>query len=226
MAYKYLPAGSSFRVCRKLIRGMLHDVYHGIKIGAESLGNYFQVESDGTWVNKGDSTTWDDIVQSLVASRLESVVGKLKYNYDNNSITMESGGLITNSIDRLIMNSQYPHAAVVDGEMQLHIHWEQIDTTAREFTVQYRIQSNGAAKEESWVTVIINSNTNNIFNYTSGTLMQITELINVDMTGSGVSATVQFRIARTDSVAGDIEAHFIDSHVERDMNGSREPYVK
>jgi len=226
MAYKYLPAGSSFRVCRKLIRDMLGEMYSGLKSGAEALGNFFEVESDGTWVNHGDSTTWDDIVQSLVASRLESVVGKLKYNYDNNSITMESGGLITNSIDRLIMNSQYPHAAIIDGEMQLHIHWEQTDAVAREFTVEYRIQKNGQDKTTAWTQVVINSNTNNVFSYSSGTLMQITNLVNVDMTDAGISATVQFRIARTDVVLGDIEAHFVDSHVERDMNGSREPFVK
>ena len=226
MAYKYLPAGSSFRVCRKIIRDMFNEMYSGLKSGAEALGNFFEVESDGTWVNHGDSTTWDDIVQSLVASRLESVVGKLKYNYDNNTITMEPGGVITNSIDRLIMNSQYPHAAKTDGEMRLHIHWEQTDATAREFTVQYRIQHNGNDKTTAWQTVVVDTSVNNVFDYTSGTLMQITNLVAVDMTGAGISATVQFRIARTDSVAVDLESHFIDSHIERDMNGSREEFIK
>ena len=190
------------------------------------VSNNTEIEADGTQRYNGTSTTWDDIVNSLVASRLESTAGKLQYNYDNNSITMQSGGSITNISDRIIANFQYPHGAIVDGSMHLHIHWEQIDTTSREFTLEYRIQSNGALKTEAWTQVIIDSNTGNLFTYTSGTLMQITELEQIDMTGAGLSPTVQFRVARTDAVAGDIESFFIDAHVERDGSGSRQEYIK
>ena len=173
-----------------------------------------------------DPGQWDDVANSLVAQRLESVVGKLRYNYDNNSITMQSGGLITNTNDRLIFNQQYPHAAEEDGEMRLHIHWEQVDSTSREFTIEYRTQINGEAKNTVWTQVIVDSNTNNVLPYVSGTINQITELVAVDMTGVGISATTQFRLARTDIVAGDIEATFVDSHIKRDMIGSRAEYVR
>ena len=46
------------------------------------------------------------------------------------------------------------------------------------------------------------------------------------MTDAGISATVQFRLARTDAVAGDIEATFVDAHIERDMIGSRTEFTK
>lgn len=196
----------------------------GLKAGTND--NYTQIEPDGTIKLVGDATVWCDLVGSLVASRLESVVGALSYNYDNNSITMDSGGNIGTSIDRLIFNFQYPHGAVTNGEMRLHIHWEQVDAVDREFTVQYRIQKNGQTKEETWTTVVVQSGVNNKFAYTSGTLGQITELVHVDMTGAGLSPTVQFRLARTDAVAGSIEATFVDAHVEEDTMGSRQEYVK
>ena len=194
------------------------------KIGSST--DYIEVEPDGTVKSVGTSTLWDDIVGSLVARRLTSTVGTLNYNYDENTITMQSGGGITDQNDRLIFNFQYPHAAITDGEMRLHIHWEQDTATTREFTVQYRIQSNGTAKTTAWTQVVVDSNTNNIFTYTSGTINQITELVAIDMTGAGISATVQFRLARTDSNSGDVEATFVDAHVEMDTNGSREEYSK
>lgn len=197
-----------------------------LKAGALNLGHFFEIERDGTWVNHGNSTTWDDLVGSLIANKLESTAGKLSYNFDENTITFDSGGNIANNTDRLIFNYQYPHAATVDGSMHLHVHWEQPDATAREFTVQYRVQKNNAAKTTAWTTVVVNTNTNNVFAYTSGTLNQITKLTSIDMTDAGISATVQFRFARTDSVAGSIEATFVDAHIERDMNGSRTEYTK
>ena len=228
MAYKDLPPGATFRICRKLIRNMMRGVSPmlGLRIGDDS--DYFQVEADGTWVNKGDSTTWDDLVGSLVASKLESVAGKIQYDYAENAITMNPGGSISVANDRLIFNYQYPHACVVDGEMRLHMHWEQPDDTVRQFTVAYRIQDNGAAKTTSWTTVVVDTDDENAnaFTYVSGTLNQITRLATIDMTGAGISSTVQFRLARTDSETGDILATFVDAHVERDTHGSRQEYVK
>jgi len=226
MDYKDLPAGSTFRVCRKILRNMMRgdSPMQGLLVGDDS--NYFQVEADGTWVNKGDSTTWDDLVTSLIGLRLSSVAGKVNYNYDENAVVFQPGGSIANAVDRVIFSMQYPHASVVDGELRLHMHMEQPDATARQFTTQYRIQNNGSAKTTSWTTVIRNTTDNVAFTYVSGTLNQIIKLAEVDMTGMGISSTIQFRLARTDSETGDILGTFVDSHVERDTHGSRQEYVK
>jgi len=235
MAYKNLPAGASFRMCRKLIRGMFYDLYNttvgsllgtDLKVGA--VEGYFEVEADGTWVNRGDSTTWDDLVNSLVGKRLSSTSGKVDYDYDENAIKFQSGGNIATSNDRVVFNLQYPHACVVDGEMRLHIHWEQPDATVRQFSVQYRIQENGATKATTWTTVVVDTDDGgaSVFTYVSGTLNQITKLATIDMTGASISATVQFRLARTDSETGNILGTFVDAHVERDTHGSRTEFVK
>ena len=198
-----------------------------LKVGDVPGGNYTETEIDGTVQAKGEATCWDDLVGSLIASRLESTAGALQYNYDENSITMNSNGSISNRSDRLIFNFQVPHAFVAGSEMKLHIHWEQPDSDPREFTVQYRLQDNGQAKTTAWTTVVVSSNgVNCVFPYVSGTLNQITRLASIDLTGHNISTTVQFRLARTDSVSGDIEAVFIDAHVNRDMMGSRGEFVK
>lgn len=186
----------------------------------------FKVEDDGTWINEGDSTTWDDVVNSLIGRRLYSNVGSIDYDYNENAILFSDDGDISDINDRVVFNLQYPHSAKENGTMNLHIHWTQENATDIEFTVQYRIQSNGNAKTTTWTTATSNSNTNNVFTYTSGILNQITKLVDIDMTGAGISATVQFRFTRSDNNGGVVMGTFVDAHVERDMNGSRGEFIK
>lgn len=194
--------------------------------GDFEAGNYLDIEEDGTLVNIGAGSTWDDLVNSLVGRRLFSNTGTIDYDYYENAIKMQPNGNISSTSDRVIFDLQYPHAAVVDGAMNLHVHWFQETSNKIEFTVQYRIQKNNQPKTTAWTQVISNSDDDSAFTYTSGTLNQITNLASVDMTGAGISATVQFRFTRTDSTSGNILATFVDAHIERDMIGSREEFVK
>jgi hypothetical protein len=195
------------------------------KVTVGSGDDRAEIDADGIMLY-GDSTVWEDLSTSLIGQRLNSVSGAVDYNYDNNSITFQSGGSISSTGDRVAWNLQHPHGAKQDGLFNLHIHWEQVDSTAREFTVQYRIQDNGDTKETSWTTVVVDTSASSLFTYSSGTLNQITELVSIDMSGHSISAVVQFRLARTDSVSGDIEATFVDVHYELDTMGSRDEYVK
>ena len=53
------------------------------------------------------------------------------------------------------------------------------------------------------------------------------KLVDVDWSATGISATVQFRLTRSDAVAGVVLVTFVDGHVERDQErGSRLEYVK
>ena len=202
-------------------------IHTEVRVGDYGNGNYTAIESDGTIVSRGNATTWGDLTGSLVANRLESVAGKLQYDYNENAIVMQSGGSLGNSTDRLIFNFQYPHGAITNGMMRLHIHWDQTSTNQIEWTTQYRIQNNGVEKTTAWTTApVTNSVDDSKYPYVSGSINQITELANVDMTGASLSATVQFRVVRTDNTVGDIEATFVNAHIEEDTIGSREEYVK
>ena len=170
---------------------------------------------------------WDDITGSLVSSQLNSVAGKLDYNWDENSITMNPGGDPASVSDRLIFNFQVPHKAKL-SEMRLHIHWEQSNATARTFRVDYRIQNNGQPKTTAWTTVVRSTGGEyDAFTYTSGTLNQITRLAEIDLSVAELSSTIQFRLTRTDNNAGDIEATFVDAHYQTNSTqGSRTEYRK
>ena len=194
--------------------------------GFGSGGNRTKFEDDGTPVKEGTATGWEDIVGSLIGKTLASSSGQVDYNWEENTITFQPNGVITNTDDRLMFNLQYPHSALENGNMNLHIHWEQTDAVNKEFTIEYRIQRNGQLKNPTWTQVIVNTVDGNKYPYTSGTLNQITELANISMVGAGISATVEFRLARTDSNVGNIEATFVDAHYLMDTDGSREEWVK
>lgn len=204
-------------------------------ISEAKIGNgvdYQHIEEDGTQQSIGNATVWDDIIGSLVASRLESTAGKLNYNYDNNSITMQPGGSPLNIADRLIFNFQHPHRALqsLDGTtlayQHMHIHWEQTSTDQIEWQLDYRVQRNGQSKETAWTSLTSNSTDDSVFTYTTGTLNQITNLGVVPVIHPSLSATVQYRLTRTDGTTGDIETLFIDAHVLIDMDGSRTQWTK
>lgn len=194
--------------------------------GVGTGANRTKILSDGSLKHEGSASAWDDIVGALIGKSLTSTSGKVDYSWEENSIIFQSGGNISSISDCVVFSLQYPHGAKIDGSMNMHIHWEQTDAVARTFTVKHRVQKNGQSKNTAWVTTVVSTTENNVFPYTSGTLNQTTNLVSVDMTGSGMSATVQFQLTRTDIVAGDILSGFIDAHVEYDSDGSNEEFVK
>jgi len=201
--------------------------YETLKTGDITAGDYLEAEADGTDVRHGEATVWDDVTTVLIGRRLYSNTGRVDYDYDENAVKFQNNGDITDRNDRVVVSLQYPHSAIEDGNIHLHAHFEQPDNQNYEFTVEYRVQKNGALKDTSWTQVIVHTDTDCVFTYPgSGMFDNILKLATVDMTGMGISATVQFRIARTDALTPDILVDFIDAHVEKDMVGSRDPYAK
>ena len=184
-------------------------------------------DSSGQRQSHGDSTQWDDIVGDAFGKRLNSTIGKLDYDWDENALKFQSGGDITVKADRLVWNVQKMHKVKTDSELRYHIHFDKSDTQAYEFTLQYRIQPNGEVKNTTWTTLTTTTEAaNEVFTYTSGTLNQIVKFPPIDWSAVGISSTVNFRLARTDSLTGDVYATFIDGHVEIDSDGSNQEYVK
>lgn len=206
---------------------MTQKIYESLIIGDKQGGNYLEILKNGMIRAFGAATCWDDLVGNLVGQRLSSTAGKVDYNYANNSITMQSGGSITTANDILLNNLQIPHAAKADGALRQHLHWEQPDDKSYIWTRRWRLQSNNSLKTTSWTEDTATAGTDDVFTYPgSGTLIQITEFPEVDITGVGISGTFQWRLARTDSEVGNVEVVFFDTHVELDSNGSDFEYSK
>lgn len=175
---------------------------------------------------------WDDLTNSIVGKNLTGVVGKVDTNWEESAIIFQHGGSLSAVNDRITMNLQKMHSVKADSELRLHVHWEQDSADAVIWSVQYRIQGNGAAKTTAWSTPenFTSNSTNNVFPYTSGTLNQITELAKIDWSAVILSSTVQIRVARTDAVDKTADGHvlvtFIDAHAQFDQNGSIDEYSK
>ena len=175
----------------------------------------------------GGASQWDDIIGSALGSSLYSTAGKVDYDWNENALTFQSGGDISVTADRIIWNIQKLHKVKEDSMLHYHIHFDKDSSDVNEFILQYRIQENGGIKTTAWATLTATTiPSNEVFTYTSGTLNQIVQFDPIDWSNVGISSTVNFRLARTDSLVGDVLVTFIDGHIEIDSDGSNQEYVK
>jgi hypothetical protein len=186
--------------------------------------------ANGTKPFHTESTVYEDKSYPLIGKKLTANQGTVDYDWDELSVIFSPGGDMTNVNDLVGMVSEMPHQSKEDGKIYPHIHWSQTTTNNVIFELDYRIQGNNLEKTTAWTRMIANA-TDSAFTYTSGTLNQITKfkangVDYIDMTGYGISATVQFKMTRTDSTTGNVEAMFQDFHYEIDDLGSREEFEK
>lgn len=243
MSFKDWGLGKTFRRADRIIKQNFTDLFQGVSnlegIVVEGGGNEFtelhvgtapntlDVETDGTLTLNAGATVWTDVATSLIGRRLFSNQGTIDYDYNENCLLLSDDGDISNRNDRVVFNLQLPHECKLDSELRLHIHWEQTSSDTKEFTVQYRVQTNGGTKNTTWTTAVSNSDSDSNFTYISGTLNQITRLAAIDLTGAAISAVVQIRFTRSDVGSNDeLKATFIDAHFEKDALGSRQEFVK
>jgi len=187
----------------------------------------FRVNSAGHLSLTGDATCWDDLREPLNGENLFTNPGKADYDWAELAVTFDPSGNIATDGDIVTQTYQLPHACKVGSTLKLHIHWWQTDATTRQFTWQYRLQNQRAAKTTAWsASINVDTNTNNAEPYVSGTLNQITKLGDIDTTGLSLSSMVQIKLTRTDAVAGKLSATYLDLHYEIDSLGSNAEYTK
>ena len=176
---------------------------------------------------KNQFGVWDDLVADLSGRRLSSVAGKVDYDYDENAVKFQSGGSLSNSADRVTVNYQFSHSTYfgTGAKFHWHYHWWQPDAKAYVISYRYRIQQNGSSKTTAWTTGSYTVGTGGeAFTYSSGTINQISELVEIDIAGLALSDTIQIQFARTDSETGDILGYFVDGHYMKQSNGSKQEY--
>ncbi len=199
--------------------------------------NYTQIESDGSVRHFGDATVHDDLVQPISATQMYSTPGKVDFDFTNMWAVLEESGSLSTPGDCLFVNYQIAHAAKPDSTFRLHFHWSQSSDTVRTISGKYRIQDQGAGTTTAWetfsATTEFGGTGDNVFDTsewdygTDGNFNQITRLVDIPLTGLGVSAIIQVVLARTDSnAASDVYIYSVDGHIEKDSLGSRQEYVK
>ncbi len=204
------------------------------KFGDIAGGNYTEIRADGTQRLVGNATAWRDIIGDLFGRRLSSTSGRVDYDFDENAIKFQSGGSISNSADRVGANLEINHELKVGSSITFkpHIHWfQEVSSgavTAFVLTMKYRIQNNNAAKTTAWTTVTLTAGTDDVFDFTGeadGTYNQLSRFPNI-VVNCGVSDTIQFQMARTDSLSGNMYIYFMDMHAMIDSFGSDEEITK
>ncbi len=197
--------------------------------------NYAEIAPDGSQRFRGTSTMWIDMVGDLFGKRLASTAGKVDYDYDENAVKFQSGGSISTINDRIGANLEinHQHKVGTDIVFKPHIHWFQPVVSnavvAFELTMRYRLQRNNAEKTSSWTTVTLTAGTtDDVFDFTGeadGTYNQLSRFPDITVT-CGISDTLQFQVARTDALGGDMYVYFMDLHGQVDGAGSEDELSK
>lgn len=165
-------------------------------------------------------TYWTDLRVPLSQSKLGS---NLKPDFDQTNVALLFPQNDTAEVIYFI--TQMPHEWKQQTDIGLHVHWLQEAATAVNWVADIKVIQPNEASPGSFTTY--NSATGS-FSYTSGTLHQITDLGDVDMSAvDGVSAIILGKLWRDDNLTtGDVKAWAIDFHYQVDNPGSTQEYTK
>lgn len=206
-----------------------------IKVGDVVGENDFEVEQDGTWFNKGEGTVWDEISQPFVGRNIFAVQGRVDYNYVDLTLDFNINARYPDEPVGIV--TQIMHARKIDSDIRPHIHWMQNSDNNPNILVEYRMYNINEVPP-AWTLKALTPSDNK-FPFVSAGQQQLTEL-NLPAghgVGLGLSFTIDIKIYRdsqnqsalfaaADSYSGIWSAKYYDIHVERDMNGSREEFIK
>lgn len=209
--------------------------FNSLKVGDVSGGNYYDIEQDGTWVSKGDATMWDEISQSFVGRNIYAVAGRVDYNYIDLTLDFNTNARYPDEPAGIV--TQIMHARRTDSDIRPHIHWMQNSNNNPNILIEYRMYNINEVPP-AWTLKALTT-ADNKFTFTTVGQQQLTEF-NLPVghgIGLGLSFTIDVKIYRdsqntsglfgsADSYSGIWSAKYYDIHVERDMNGSHEEFVK
>lgn len=183
---------------------------------------------------------WDDLSSPIVASaRLDTSSGRLDYNFFNGAVNFNSDARYPN--EPVLIPLQVPHSAKYGAGAVLrpHIHWYQSQVAIPNFLIAYKIIEIGSqvTVETDYSNHTFLTIDNHRITYVSGTLYQLSEFPEIDISSVGLSTSIDvvlFRdsnntsgeFAGVDPVASDVLVKWQDQHVQKDGEGSRQEFVK
>lgn len=199
------------------------------KFGDVAGGNYFEIESDGTWVKHGDATTWDDI--RVPSQNTKTNPSKSEPNFEVFTDGLYCWKFDTSNADDESVHfmMQIPHSWKVGTDLESHIHWSPDSTNTGNvvWEFEYVIQSIDGTFAGTATNLTVTD-------AADGTALkhQITELGNIDGSSLGISSMLIGRLTRmsssdaADTYTGNACFLEIDFHYQVDTAGSREEYIK
>lgn len=176
----------------------------------------------------------DDLREQMIGQNIDVSTGRIDYNYTEVAVGFADNARYPNEV--VCLNFQLPHGWVEETELDCHLHWLQNQNAVPNWLAQYRVIPVGGAPG-AWSALTPTTVANTVFAYGSGTLHQITEFFDIDMTGCQVSSIVQVKIWRdtanasgafagADAYTGEALALYCDCHILKDSIGSIGEYDK
>ena len=200
--------------------------------GNYASGDYTAFELDGTMVAYNNATCYRDENGPLIGEKLESPSSRI-------TIDMAEGAVVFSDTctlaDFVFINFPFNHDRVLASAFEPHLHWWKASPAIPNWLIQFRVQVNGAAKTTAWSTV---PRLSEIFTYASGTINQISSFGNLAPPATdGLADILQVKLFRdttnasglfagADPLTGNAIATILDVHINTNMLGSRQQYVK
>ncbi len=176
----------------------------------------------------------DDLREQMVGQNIDVSSGRIDYDYTEVAVGFVNNARYPNEV--VCLNFQLPHGWVEESAIDCHLHWLQTQSAVPNWLAQYRVLPVGGAPS-AWSALTPTGAGDAVFSYASGTVHQITEFFDIDMTGAGISSIVQVKIWRdtgnnsglfsgADAYSGTALALYCDCHVLKDSVGSIGEYDK
>ena len=181
---------------------------------------------------------WDDLRFPLVSSsRLDTSSGRIDYDFFNAAVEFQSNARYPNEPVCFLIQMQ--HTWKEETEIRPHLHWVQQGSDVPNWLMAWKYWDNGQSftLNTDYSAHTLAAWDSNIFTYTSGSIVQISEFPAISMAGMGTSdgivvsffrdsANTSGQFAGADPSAITESAFEFDIHFQKDFHGSRQEFAK
>jgi len=197
-----------------------------IKIG--NADNYLSISNNGDIRLSGSATTWDDLRFPANSINPPGGIGGAAVDTADSPFI---GTLLfdSNTTEIVAGQAQMPHKWKLGSLISPHVHWS--PTSISTGSVVWQFDCDVASAHEAFSGTYTTSGSVAI--YADGTINNhiVSDIIDLDMTGKGLSAIILWRISRiggsaSDTYPDDARLLEFDIHYEIDSLRSNEEYVK
>ena len=175
-----------------------------------------------------NKTVWDDLRFPATSIDPPGKVDDPSFDID------EIGWNFANNEQNIIyIIAQFSHKKKPGTNVIPHIHWQQSQSGQPKWQIEYKWIANGKEAPDSWT--VITSTADNVFSYSSGTIMQISTFgeISPPFTDEGydMSSIMNIKLTRLgddseDTYEADVILNEFDIHFQIDTAGSFAQFLK
>jgi len=180
---------------------------------------------------------WLDMLGPLTGVNLDSAATRYSLDVYNGAIAFNADARYPNEIIVMEIQIQHYWKLLTDGKP--HLHWKQQSANIPNWLFGWKLSKNGEADiiETDFTNYTLAKIASHTFAYTSGVMNQISNFPDIDLSGANISdllTVIFFRDTTNASTLFDgvdpsvlVEyASDLDIHIQVDMPGSRQEYIK